>query len=240
MEEGTMRRAIVGAVVVGLTGLVAGAGVAQETATPAVDAILERHIEAVGGRAALERLETRTMTGFELTDLPTWDPPVRDSVTLEIRATADGQYLVVKDGDEGRWEDGCNGTQCWSRSGTKVKPDMRCDPRFTWLMDPQGALRFHEHFPTMQVKGVVELDGREHYRVDIDDDDTNALYFDVETGLLTRLGYNRTLSDFRKIDGVLVPFRYASSRKGGSTTVVFERIAHNEPLPDTEFAVPKH
>jgi hypothetical protein len=239
MQEGTMRKLFGGAVIVGWMGVVAGAGVAQETATPAVDAILERHIEAVGGRAALERLETRTTTGFELTDLPTWDPPVRDSVTVTIRAVAGGQYLVVKEGDGERWEDGCDGTQCWSRSDMAVKPDVRCDPRFAWLMDPQGALRFHEHFPNMGVKGVVELEGRKYYRVDIDDDDTNALYFDVETGLLTRLGYNRTLSDFRSVDGVLVPHRHSISRKGGSTTVVFERIAHNEPLVDTEFAVPK-
>jgi hypothetical protein len=105
-------------------------------------------------------------------------------------------------------------------------------------MDPQGALRFHEHFPHMRVKGVVDLDGRAYYRVDIDDDDTNALYFDVETGLLTRLGYNRTLGDFRSVDGVLVPFRYEISRKGGSTTVVFARIDHNLPVPEEGFAVP--
>jgi len=233
-----MRTSIVGAVVGGLLGLGAGLGSAQEAAIPPVEAVLERHVEAVGGRAALERLETRTATGFELTDLPTWDPPVRDSVAVTIRSAAGGRYVVVKDGAEGRWEDGCDGIRCWSRSGTAVKPDVRCDPRLAWLMDPQGALRFHEYFPNMRVKAVVNLDDREYYRVDIDDDDTNALYFDVETGLLTRLGYNRTLSDFRSVDGVLVPFRHAISRKGGSTTVVFVRIDHNLPVEEKAFAVP--
>ena len=203
-----MRRAIVGAVVVGLTGVVAGVGFAQETAPPALDAILERHIEAAGGRAALERLETRTMTGFELTDLPTWDPPVRDSVRVTVRAIAGGQYLVVKEGDGERWEDGCDGTKCWSRSDGAVKPNVRCDPRFAWLMDPQGALRFHEHFPNMQVKGVAVLDGREFHRVDIDDDDTNALYFDVETGLLTLLGLEH-------LPGLLQGIHGGVHRRGG-------------------------
>jgi hypothetical protein len=226
---------LVAAVAVGLTGSLR----AQDVDVPTLAVILERHVDAVGGIAALNALKTRTMTGFELTDLPTWDPPVRDSVTVTIRTAGGGKYLVVKDDENGRWEDGCDGTQCWSRSGTTVKSDVQCDSRFAWLMDPQGALRFPEHFPNMHVRGVVDLDGRDYYRVDIDDDDdTNALYFDVETGLLTRLGYNRTLSDFRSVDGVLVPFRYEISRKGGSTTVMFERIDHNLPTEDEAFEVP--
>ncbi len=92
----------------------------------------------------------------------------------------------------------------------------------------------------MQVTGSRTLDGRRVYRVDIDDDESHALYFDAETGLLVRLGYNRELGDYRHVDGVRVPFRMSISRKGGSSTYVFETIEHNLPLEDSLFNPPRH
>jgi hypothetical protein len=56
--------------------------------------------------------------------------------------------------------------------------------------------------------------------------------------LLVRLGYSGVLSDYRVVDGVRVPFRYALSRKGGSSTYSFDRIAHNVPVDRTHFAMP--
>jgi hypothetical protein len=95
-----------------------------------------------------------------------------------------------------------------------------------------------EYFPDMTVAGAATLDGRLMYRVDIDDDPSHTLHFDVETGLLTRLGYNRELHDYREVDGVLVPFSMAISRKGGSSTYVFDEIEHNVPIDDARFAAP--
>ena len=60
----------------------------------------------------------------------------------------------------------------------------------------------------------------------------------VETGLLRRIGYYWDLTDYREVDGVMVPFRIARSRKGGSTTLVFDRVAHNVPLEDNLFHMP--
>jgi len=56
--------------------------------------------------------------------------------------------------------------------------------------------------------------------------DHYALYLDVETGLLVRIGHYLTIGDYRDVDGVLVPHRIVNSRKGGSNTWVFERVRH--------------
>ena len=53
-----------------------------------------------------------------------------------------------------------------------------------------------------------------------------------------RLGYNRELGDYREVDGVMVPFRVSLSRKGGSSTYVFDTIQHNVNVDASRFAMP--
>ena len=86
------------------------------------------------------------------------------------------------------------------------------------------------------IRGGLGFELRE---VDIDGDESHRLGFDVETGLLTRLGYNRELRDYEKVDGVLVPRRVAISRKGGSSTYYLDSIAHNTTLDRAIFSLAK-
>jgi hypothetical protein len=90
----------------------------------------------------------------------------------------------------------------------------------------------------MRLRGRAALGGRAVYVVDVDDDRLHALYFDAESGLLVRSGYNRELGDYREVDGVMVPFRVAQSRKGGSSTYMFDTIEHNVAIDTSLFAMP--
>jgi len=209
----------------------------QET-LPTLEDVVERYIEAVGGREAIERLTTRVMTGRLVTDLPTWQPPVHESNGFVIYAKVPGKYLYIQRSDRGTHRDGYDGRVCWRSAGGETELDAHYDPRFAWFADPQNALRMWDHFPDMRMRATTTLDGRSMYVVDIDDDESHALYFDAETGLLVRLGYNREIGDYREVDGVLVPFRMAFSRKGGSSTYIIETIEHNVPIDDAEFAAP--
>jgi len=207
----------------------------QESALPEFQTVLDRYVEAVGGREAVARLTSRVMTGRLVTDLPSRQPPVHESDRFSIVAKTPRRYLVVQQSASGTRRDGYDGERCWSASGAEVKLDARCDLGFAWFLDPQNALRLREYFPEMKLRGVMTLDGRSTYRVDIDDEPSHALHFDAQTGLLVRLGIFGELSDYREVDGVLVPFRLAISRKGGSSTYVFERVEHNVPLDDARF-----
>jgi hypothetical protein len=211
---------------------------ASRDTTPALEEVLERYIEAVGGREAIEKLTTRVMTGRLVTDLPTWEPPVHESSGFQIYGKVPRKYVLIATSAWGTSRHGYDGETCWKLDGAEVTLDAHYDRRFAWIADPQNALRMRDYFPEMRVVGGRTLDGRRAYRVDIDDDESHALYFDAETGLLVRLGYNRELSDYREVDGVLVPFRMALSRKGGSSTYIFERIEHNVPIDEEAFAPP--
>jgi SH3-like domain-containing protein len=217
--------------------LLADNGVGRDT-MPTVDQIVERYVQAVGGREAIERLRTRVMTGHLVTDLPTWSPPVHEEVEVELRSATSRGYLSVMQAQDGAVWDGFDGTVEWSRSAAGVEIDDGVDVRLAWFLDPQGALRLREYFPDMTLRGATELDGRRVYVVDIDDERLHAMYFDAETGLLVRLGYNRELGEYREVDGVMVPFSVSFSRKGGSSTYVFDNVEHNVEIDTSLFAMP--
>ncbi len=205
---------------------------------PSVEEILARHLEAVGGRDRIERCTTRVMVGRFVTDLPTWSPPVHEESLVELRAVAGRGFLLTVHTAAGvRWS-GYDGHVSWSADENGITRQDRRDTRFTWLVDPQNAIHFRMLFPRMTLRGTRRLAGRRVYVVDIDDDRSHALHFDVESGLLVRLGYNREVGDYRAVDGVLVPFRVSESRKGGSSTYLFERIRHNVAVDPRQFVMP--
>jgi hypothetical protein len=210
----------------------------QPDSLPTLQMVLDRYVEAVGGRDAIAKLNTRVIEGRLVTDLPTRQPPVHESNGFWIYAKSPGKYLVIQQSAFGTRREGHDGEVCWSWAGGEVALDAHYDRRFAWLLDPQSALRLREYFPEMRVMGIAKLDGRRAYRVEFDDDRSHDLFFDVETGVLVRLGYNRELRYYREMDGVLVPSRMALSRKGGSSTYIFEKIEHNIPIEDAVFEAP--
>jgi hypothetical protein len=59
-----------------------------------------------------------------------------------------------------------------------------------------------------------------------------TLNFEVETGMLTRIGYHWQLEGFRAVDGVMVPARVVQGRKGGSTNLYFDTVTHGAEVAD--------
>ena len=58
------------------------------------------------------------------------------------------------------------------------------------------------------------------------------------SGLLNGIGTYWEVQDYRAVDGVLLPHKIVCSRKGGSSTFVFEEIKHNVPIDDGKFSMP--
>ena len=204
---------------------------------PTVNEIVERYVEAVGGREAITRLTTRVMRGKLITDLPSRTPPRYEESTVEIRSALPDAFLMTTQGPGGTHVDGFDGTVRWSTDGVRVIRQGRVDRRFAWFVNPRSALRLWD-LPGMTLRGTVRLEEGVAFVIDIDQDESHALYFDVQTGLLVRLGYNRELHDYREVDGVKIPFRLVISRKGGSSSYVFDTIEHNVTLDEARFAMP--
>jgi len=208
------------------------------TPLPSPEQILERYVAAVGGRAAIERLTTRTCSGREIDDRPYRGPVVVSP--LESVSEVPGRFLFRLQHPDGTRTEGFDGEAGWRRdSGGWSRDDGIGQSKLAWFFDPQGVLRIREYFRDLEVVGLGEVNGRPVYVVQTDRPAAHySLHFDVETGLLTRIGYYNDLSDYRVIDGVRIPMRLVRSRKGGSTTWELTDVEHNLPVSEELFANP--
>jgi len=221
-----------------LAALVAAPGAAAQDTVPTVDRIVARYVEAAGGREAIERLNTRVTRGSFVEDIPSEGPAT--ATRFEARALVPGMLLLTwcfPGRTDGAGSDGSVG---WETHGDTVRcSDGIVRSKEAFVFDPQAPLRVREYFRDLAVSGTVRVGGRDAYEVTTDRRDAHfALYFDVETGLLVRIGYYWDLGDYREVDGVMIPFRITQSRKGGSSAYVIDGVEHNVPLDASEFAMP--
>jgi hypothetical protein len=210
---------------------------AEEWILPALDEVLERYVEALGGRHAIEKLKTRVCRGRMITDLPSRDPPVYEVDTLEFYAKAPDRYLVVaRTAQSGTMSEGWNGILGWKHNSAGMRSIDRAQrSKPALLYNPQGALHLMSDFPGMTVRGRQVLHGR--HVIVVDTGSGMWLHFDCQTGLLVSLGHGE-LHDYRRVDGVMVPHRVVYSRKGGSSTLIVDHISHNHPFDESLFARP--
>ena len=217
--------------------------VSEESASdslPTLASVLERYVEALGGREAIERLESRMCRGWLVTDLPSRTPPVFEKLEMETYSALPDRWLLVGRDSSGILKNGFDGEVGWDQTLNSVKPEPRMERgKLAFLINPQGPIRIEDYFRDMTLAGTTEWDGRACYAVESDRKASSyTLYFDVETGLLSRIGYHWLLKDYREVDGVMFPFVIELSRKGGSTTYFFEEVEQNVPIDDGLFAMP--
>jgi len=206
---------------------------------PSIELLLKRYVEAAGGREAILALRTRVASMHIVTDLE-WDPPIYEVDTLSVYGTSSGEFLVITRTPRGMMMEGCDGDEEWKidLNGT-VFNFVAADARDRWMTDPQFPLKMRHYFPHMEIVGMDIWDGDAVFVVETDGEELHRLGFDVDTGLLTRLGFHRELRDYEEVDGVLMPHRVVYGRKGGSSTFVLDSVVHNVAIDRNLFSLAK-
>jgi predicted O-methyltransferase YrrM len=201
-----------------------------------LDHILERYIQALGGRAAIERLTTRKCTGRFVDDLSWTDPPVQTH-PLKALAKIPDKWVTTIQVPKGIEQNGFDGRIGWKVNPDRIERDDRMNRSWLgYLLNPQGALYIREYFPGMTLRAKDISRGREVYLVE--NKTEHMLYFDVESGLLTQIGSSWELQDYREVDDVKFPFHIATSRKGGKSYFAIDKIEHNIPIDEKQFTIP--
>jgi hypothetical protein len=213
---------------------------AAERDLPSVGQVLERYIEAVGGREAIEKLTTRVCRIKQIHDLSWTDPKVQ-KVQMETYAKAPHLIVWKEQKPTGDRLEGYDGKNFWhSEGGETVIREKTIPLKHRFIFDPRGSLSVEYYFPNLSVESIEMIKDRKCYKLQPEGlkEAHFSLFFDVETGLLVRIGYYWDLEDYREIDGVKMPFKITMGRKGGSSTFVLQSIEHNVPLEDDTFAIP--
>ena len=213
---------------------------------PAADAILDKYLQAVGGRDAVEKITSRV-------EKASLTVPGGPEVPIDIFAkTPDKRISMMhmKDGDSITAFDGHQG---WlSNPGRPTRPMSEQDNNVAKLdADLHFAADVKKLFSTFQVRETEKIADREVYPVVATSEGNPPvrLYFDAESGLLVRmirytetpLGRNPSqvdFADYRDTDGVKIPYRWTLARPGQRFTIQVSAVKQNIPVEDSEFAMP--
>jgi carboxyl-terminal processing protease len=200
---------------------------------PSVDEIVRRYVEAIGGRAALEKLTTRVSRGT--VELQTMGL----TGTAEIYEQApDKSTLILNVDGLGTIQQTFDGTIAWLQDPLdgyiKFAPTAAARIRDQSVF--QRELRFKELNPSLVLLGKDKVGEREAFVLhSFSPRIFEKWYFDALTGLLLRKG-NIYYDDYREVDGVKLPFKVTDDSSYGFGIVVrLSEIKHNVPIDQAKF-----
>ncbi len=235
----------------GAAGSASGQASAALTAevTPTVDQVLDKYVQAVGGKSAFEKLTTRVMKGkVEV-------PGIGESGKVEIykKAPNKGLTLLTIPGN-GPTPRAFNGKTGWMiddpDEGVKDAPpsDLAGMQR---EFDFYREIRLKALYPQMNLKGKEKVGGSEAYVIEAKAGDgaVEKMYFDVQSGLLVRNDtpyvtedgtsiVENIFEDYREVDGVKVPFVWRQISPDFEYVFRFDQVQHNVPVDDAKFEKP--
>jgi len=189
--------------------------------------VLDRYIQALGGRAALENVKSRISRGTVLhmavvgSGTPkAWAVNRGQADPFEIVQQApDRTTITVGEAPQQMVQslNGASGTMKGPRGERPMTPQEVA--RLAEQTDLRNPLKLRDRADKLRVVGREPIDGRETVvlRMREEDGTSRAFYFDTATGLLRRQIVNRPtvlgpdpeqtdFEDYRDVGGVKVPF----------------------------------
>ncbi len=224
-----------------------GPGASAAPAMPTADQILAKYAEALGGRAAAEKLTTRVRTGA-------LEAPGGFRINVESYQKAPDKALTVLHTPPGDTFQVVSGNAAW------VLPAETKTLREVTGVELARARRdslFYNDFDLKQVysgfrvRGIEKVGDRDTYLVmaSAPNDAPERLYFDTQTGLLLRrVQYNDSAlgrsplqtdyEDYREVDGIKRAFVLRQARPDFVFVIKWDSIKHNVPVDDAKFEKP--
>ena len=221
------------------------AAATPDPAMPTVDQILDRYVQAIGGRESLAKLTTRISRGSRIG---------ADGVLVpeEVYQKAQNKLLVITTYPNVAFAVRVNGQRGWS--GEKDKPNEVSGEELAELEREaifSKEISLKELYSTMHLAGKASVGEKEAYVIEAGSRSGNPekLYFDTQTGLLVRryresktvLGafpLQTDYEDYQVADGVKIPLTIRWSMPGRSWGRRIAEVKHNVSIEDEQFNPP--
>jgi hypothetical protein len=210
--------------------------------------LIQKYVNAIGGQAAIDKIKSRMVTGTVNTasglngtyEMGQVAPDKGYEVFVAPRATIRRALTA-----NGAWEQSPQGVR--EVSGLELSR-----ARASMLLF--GNIKLKEQYTRLRTAGREKVGERDAYVVLATraENDTERLYFDVETGFLVRkVTYLRTMvgvipeqtdfEDYRDVDGVKMPFTIRVSPIDAGNAYIVRKITEiklNVPVDDSKFNKP--
>jgi hypothetical protein len=214
---------------------------------PPAKQVLDRYVEAIGGRDAIARQKFRTVEsemampamGMNMTVKTMMAAPNRMVTTAEMPGAG-----AIRSG-----YDGSVGWQVNPMAGPSLMSGAELEQN-AQMADFHAPLNYDKLYRSMETTDRTELNGRPCYRVKLTTASGRESWqcFDTETGLMVATGGKQEsqmgsiemttlLSDYKDFDGVKMPTRSSTKMMGQDMTVTVKSVSH-APVDAAAFALP--
>jgi hypothetical protein len=232
-------------------------GWAHAAAAQTADEIIEKHLAAIGGRAALGKLTSRMMAGTFTVSTPAgefsgpleiWNQApnkTRTLINLDLANVGVGKITIDQrfDGVTGYAIDTLQGNR--DITGDKLEA-LRAG------YFPTPLLNYKQNGFSIDLMGKENVGDREAYMLVVKTKTGPPMkqYFDATSFMLLRqvvtldiapLGPMEQTTDFsdeREVDGIKIAHKIVSSSSAQSFTVTISKVDHNGALDQTQFSKP--
>jgi len=232
-----------------------GQAPSSTAAAPTVDQILDKFAQAIGGKAALERLSSRVIKGnVEMAGLGM-------SFNWESYAKAPAKRLsIVEVMALGTILEGCNGKTAWSKNPMSGLTEKKGEELAKACRDADfyRDVNFKKIYPNLVGKEPEQVAEEPAHVLEAKPSpgSLERFYFSTKTGLLVRQdsefeaaeGKGKTraqalLEDYRVVDGIKMPFTTTikadvPGQPEATLTIKIIEIKHNVPIDDAKFEKP--
>jgi hypothetical protein len=216
---------------------------------PSAKRILERYLEATGGRAAWESLHSRVSTGT--VDIP----GMHMAGTAELYEKAPDRALVKMVVSGATFLEGFDGTNAWSsdpkdglqeQTGAQLA-ETRRESDFRYPLD------FRKLYRSVSAASAGKIGDRPVYVIDVtppEGGEPDRAFFDAQTGFLIRIilqhhdndgsvePFEEDYRDYRPVDGVKIPFMIHQTGSQVDFTIQLNEVRQNVEVDDARFSRP--
>lgn len=221
------------------------------------DEVVEKYLTAIGGRAALEKLTSRSASGTMTVSTPGGElsGPIeilnqqpnksRTLIKLDLTSLGAGEMVVDQrfDGTSGYVLDTMQG----NRDITGNQLENMKNAAF-----PNPLLNYKERGATVELGGKEKVGEREAYVlvftpksgsvarqfVDAESYLPIKLVTKVDTPQAGEIEHTVEFSDYRDVDGVKIPFRMTATSAVQNFTITITKVEHNTKIDDALFSKP--
>jgi photosynthetic reaction center cytochrome c subunit len=215
---------------------------------PAADEILNKYVNAIGGRAAIDQIHSCMFKGSTTNSSSQFIP-----YEAEVLLPDKGYESFVIQGRT--FESVINGSRAWSKTGeevTELTGQQLADKKMSFPLF--FILRLKDQYSSLRVSAEDKIDDRDVYVVNAirSDNKRERLFFDAENGLLRRrIRYTPIMigivpdqtdfEDYREVMGVKLPFSIRVSSLDARSAPITRRFAEiklNVPIDGSKFNKP--
>jgi len=223
-------------------------GGAPKSDLPTADQILDKYVQAIGGKAVIEKQTSRYSKGtLEI-------PAFGASGTAEVYEKAPNKTItIVNIPGFGIINDCFDGTIGWAQDPQNGMRDKSGPELAASKLDAEfyKPIKIKELYPKVVVKGKDKVGDKDVYVLEATPNGgpTETWYFDAQSGLLLRQDAEREgpqgkqvvqvfFEDYRVADGIKVAYVLKQVTPAFTLNIKLDEVKHNVPIDDAKFKKP--